>query len=407
MITSVVMPQMGLEVTSGIVAAVHVAVGARVAEGDSLLDLETDKALAEVVAPHDGVVRAVEVDVGDTVPLGATLILLSGGGEEAAEEPEAVAARATSAPRTADGRVRAAPVARRAAAYHGVALETVEGTGPRGRITLRDVERAAASGPGVAGGGERKASDAARAVEPAPAVTEPAPPVPAGGRLETMSAMRATIARRMTRSAQIPQFALVREIDASWLLEQKDAVAREAGVGVSDLLLQAMGETLLRHPALAAAYVEPEDGGRPQLRHLEGADVGLAVATARGLLVPVVRGVHERSLAEIGGDRRRLVGAARSGRLASEDMAGAATTLSNLAGFGVDHFTAMLNPGESSILAVGRVVERVVPRGRALVVIPTLALSLTIDHRVADGATGAAALVELAELLEGAMSWRT
>ena len=88
-------------------------------------------------------------------------------------------------------------------------------------------------------------------------------------------------------------------------------------------------------------------------------------------------------------------------------MAGAATTLSNLAGFGVDHFTAMLNPGESSILAVGRVVERVVPRGRALVVIPTLALSLTIDHRVADGATGAAALVELAELLEGAMSWRT
>ncbi len=222
-----------------------------------------------------------------------------------------------------------------------------------------------------------------------------------------MSATRAAIARRMTLSQQIPQFALVRDIDASWLLDQKDVLAREAEVGVTDLLLQALGDMLQRHPELAASYVEAEDGGRPRLRHGEGADVGLAVATTRGLLVPVIRGVHQRTLAEIADDRRRLVSAARSGRVAAADMTGAAMTLSNLAGAGIDRFTAMVNPGESSILAVGGVVDRVVPRGRGLAVVPTLTLTLTVDHRVADGATGAAALAGLAELLERHMTWRT
>jgi pyruvate dehydrogenase E2 component (dihydrolipoamide acetyltransferase) len=421
LITAVVMPQMGLEVTSGIVAAVHVAPGAHVAEGDALLELETDKALTDVVAPHDGIVRAVEVEVGDTVPLGATLVLVAGAGEDA-EVPEPVAVGAgtaeaedeaaessqtgPAAARTADGRLRAAPVARRAAARLGIELETVEGTGPRGRITLRDVERAAAAaGAGDADGSREPGPPRTAGTAPA---TDHAPPPErdAAGRVEPMSATRAAIARRMTQSAQIPQFALVREIDASWLLEQKAAFARDADVGLTDLLLQAMGEMLLRHADLAVSYVEAEDGGRPQLRHHEGADVGLAVATPRGLLVPVVRGVHEATLAAIADDRRRLVGAARSGRLGTADMTGAAMTLSNLGGFGVDRFTAMLNPGESAILAVGRVVDEVVPRGRGVAIVPTLTLTLTIDHRVADGATGAAALVELAELLEGGMTWR-
>jgi pyruvate dehydrogenase E2 component (dihydrolipoamide acetyltransferase) len=177
-------------------------------------------------------------------------------------------------------------------------------------------------------------------------------------------------------------------------------------VGVTDMLLQAMGEVLLRHDALAATYVEGDEGGRPGLLRREGADLGLAVATPRGLLVPVVRGVHRRTLAEIAAERLRLVAAARSGRLSLADMSDATMTLSNLARFGVDRFTAMLNPGESAILAVGRVVERVVPRGRGFTVAPMLTCSLTIDHRVADGAAGAAALVALAELLEGQMKWR-
>jgi pyruvate dehydrogenase E2 component (dihydrolipoamide acetyltransferase) len=341
------------------------------------------------------------VAVGDTVPVGAPLLSLADAADEdaradadapAASEPvRAGAAAPPDGTRTADGRRRAAPVARRAAHRHGLDLERIAGTGPRGRITLRDVERELAAGEA---NGRPPAS--------AGAPTAPA----ASGHVEPMSAMRAAIARRMTASQQIPQFALVRELDASWLLDRKEAFGGPAGIGVTDLLLQAMAEVLLRHPDLAATYVEPEGDGRPGLLRRDGADLGLAVATARGLTVPVVRRAHERSLADIAAERARLVGAARSGRLSHEDMGGATMTLSNLSSFGVDHFTAMVNPGEAAILAVGRVVERVVPRGRAIHVVPTLTVSLTIDHRVADGATGAAALVELAELLEGGMTWR-
>jgi pyruvate dehydrogenase E2 component (dihydrolipoamide acetyltransferase) len=219
--------------------------------------------------------------------------------------------------------------------------------------------------------------------------------------------MRRAIARRMTLSQQIPQFTLTRDVDASWLLEEKGALAsRHPGVGVNDLLLQAMAEVALRHPALAAAYAETADGV-PALAHRDAVDLGLAVATPRGLVVPVVRDAHTRSLADIAAERSRLVGDARSGRLRQDDMSGATMTLSNLSSFGVDQFTAMLNPGESAILAVGRVTDRLVPRGRGIAVLPMLTCTLTIDHRVADGATGAAALVELAELVEGAMTWRT
>jgi len=440
-ITTVVMPQMGLEVTEGTVATIHVAVGAHVTEGDLLVEVDTDKALTDVVAPHAGIVRAVEVGVGDTVPLGATLVLLAGAGEtaeageaesagsareavpEAAAEPAGglqeraeaggpgggqatvTASRPATASRTADGRVRAAPVARRAAAQLGVDVEAIEGTGPRGRITLRDVEQAAANGAAAS------SSHPATAPAPAPPSATPAathasaPPAP-GTRRERMSATRAAIARRMTQSAQIPQFTLEREIDASWLLAQKESLAGETGAGVTDLLLQAMAAMLADHPDLAAAYVDGSGEEGPQLLRREGADLGLAVATPRGLLVPVVRRVDDRSLTQIAAERRRLTEATRSGRIGREEMGGAAMTLSNLAGYGVDRFAAMVNPGESAILAVGRTVERVVPRDRGLAVVPTLALSLTVDHRVADGATGAAALVGLAGLLEGGMAWR-
>jgi pyruvate dehydrogenase E2 component (dihydrolipoamide acetyltransferase) len=422
LVTPVVMPQMGLEVTEGTVAAIQVAPGEHVSAGDALIEMETDKAVTDVVAPRDGVVRSLEVEVGDTVAIGATLVLLADHADEPTEdaapvavavtaEPEAAAAHEPEQPvpshhvaadrpsdgRTADGRLRAAPVARRAAARLGVDLESVDGTGPRGRITLGDVERVAAAATSGNGDG------------PSRAASTPAPAAASGddGRFEPMSPMRRAIARRMTLSQQIPQFTLARDADASWLLEQKRLLGgRSAGIGVNDMLLQAMAEVALRHPELAASYAEAEDG-TPALLHRDRIDLGLAVATPRGLAVPVVRAVHARSLAEIAAERGRLVGDARSGRLRQEDMSGATMTLSNLSSFGVDHFTAMLNPGESAILAVGRVVERLVPRGRDITVVPTLTFSLTIDHRVADGATGAAALVELVELLEGAMTWRT
>jgi pyruvate dehydrogenase E2 component (dihydrolipoamide acetyltransferase) len=294
--------------------------------------------------------------------------------------------------------LRAAPVARRAAADLGIALESLApGSGPNGRITLDDVRRAAAS--------ETNGAPA----RPAPA--QPTPAQPSAG-LEPLTPLKRAVARRMaTSQREIPQFQLVREVDATHLLAQKDAAAAAASggarPGVNDLLVQSIAEMVARHPDLCAVFVPGDDGAEPALRRPESIDVGLAVATDRGLLVPVIRRASERTLREIAAERVRLVAAAREGRIDLAELTGGTISLSNLGGFGIDRFTAMVNPGESAIVAVGRTVERLVPRGRGIAVVPILTVTLSLDHRVVDGATGARALAELAELLEGEMAWRT
>jgi pyruvate dehydrogenase E2 component (dihydrolipoamide acetyltransferase) len=373
------MPQMGLEVTEATVTAIHVTPGMHVNEGDAVVEVETDKALTEVPATHSGTVESIAVSVGDTIEIGATLVLIADGA--GATEPATTEAGTTkAAPPREEGRIRAAPVARRAAERLGIPLASVNGTGPGGRITLGDVEAAA--------------RESVRGTERAAAA-------------EPMSPTRRSVARRMSMSAQIPQFALEREIDASWLLSEKDRLAAGGGASMSlnDLLACALAETVHRHRALAGSYVDGEPDGPPMIRTASDVDVGIAVATDRGLVVPVIRRVRDRRLPEVAQERERLVKAARAGKLSAEEMSGATVTLSNLGGFGVDRFTAMINPGEAAILAVGRIVERVLPRERGLVVVPTLTLTLTLDHRVVDGAGGGAALAELAALLEGEMAW--
>lgn len=437
MITEVVLPQMGLEVAEGVVLALPVEVGQTVAEGDVVAEVETDKAIAEVPAPRDGVIVAIEVALEDTIPVGAVIVRIGDSADEVTEagagapagsapatEPadaeaaadaiaagEPVAASVPAAPvaaasngastfsgpaEPANGarKLRAAPIARRAAAANGIDLQLVTGTGPSGRITLGDIERAVA---------ER---------DEAPA--EPQTPVAAtpnaigGGRLETLSATRQSIARRLTESQLVPQYTLTREIDAGWLLAEKSRLtaAGPVKVGVLDLLLAGLAETISRHRQLAASFVPARDGEPPAYRHPEAIDLGVAVATDRGLLVPVIRGAERRTLSELVLERSRLVDLTRAGRLGPADMGGAAATLSSLGTFGVDSFTAMLNPGESAILAAGRAVERLVPRERGIAVAPMISLTFTFDHRVVDGAVGGAALSELADLLEGGIEWR-
>lgn len=388
------MPQLGLEVTEGTVTNLLVRVGDTVKAEQPLLELETDKAITEVVAPSAGLVASIDVEPGQTVPVGAPLLTLTSDSAEAAPSappPPAApgAAAAASAARAAPAvtasradppRLRVAPVARRAAAKLGIDLTAIAGTGPRGRITLYDVQAAAPSnGNGV--------------------VTPPAQP----GRHE-LSATRRAIARRMTLSQAIPQYHLVRDVDATHLLAEAAAQkSRGSAVGVNDLLVQAIAETAARHAGLATSFV---DGDHPHLLTREDIDVGLAVATDRGLIVPVVRGAHRRGLEEIAGERRRLVERARDGRLGLDEMTGAVVTLSSLAAKGIDRFTAMINPGENAIVAVGRTVDRLVPRGRTIAILPTLTLTVTFDHRVVDGAVGADALGTLVDLLEGRMTWR-
>lgn len=421
---------MGLEVSEGTVTAVLVAVGDDVTKGQTVIEVETDKAIAEVAASRSGVVTSIAVSVGDTVPVGETLVQIgdsvddtaaaeSAAGPVTDASPTALGIGDSSAPRgtpaaapptedsvetgvltngdsngarTADGsgRRRAAPIARRAAAEFGISLESIAGTGPGGRITLGDVERAAA---------------AAESAPPSSASVSSS----SGERLEPLSATRQAIACRLTESQLVPAYTLTRDVDATWLLAEKARLTAEgpAKVGVVDLLVQALAEALVRHPQVAASFVPADGEAAAQFRHPDAIDVGLAVATDRGLLVPVLRRVDEKTLPELVLERARLIEVSRAGRLGLDDMGGAATTLSSLGTFGVDSFTAMLNPGESSILAVGRTVEKVVPRDRGLAAVPTLTATFTFDHRVVDGATGAAGLAELADLLEGGMKWRT
>jgi pyruvate dehydrogenase E2 component (dihydrolipoamide acetyltransferase) len=454
LITDVVLPQMGLEVAEGVVLVLPLAVGATVAEGDTVAEVETDKAIAEVAAPRAGVITSIEVAIDDTVPIGTVLVRIGDSADEIGGAPDgspsapdeasssvpvaaiadaaapagspadAVGAAPAASPAgevaaasvasstsattdagpasngasngatTADGRrLRVAPIARRAAAANGIELEQVTGTGPSGRITLGDVEKAIAART-------ETSSHEAPAISP-----QPAPP--GGGRLEPLSATRQSIARRLSESQLVPQYTLSREIDAGWLLAEKVRLTASGPikVGVLDLLLLGLAETIKRHRVLAAAFVPARDGQPPSLRHPDQIDLGVAVATDRGLLVPVIRGAEQRSVAELVLERSRIVDLTRAGRLGPADMGGAAATLSSLGTFGVDTFNAMLNPGESAILAAGRAVERLVPRERGIAVAPMISLTFTFDHRVVDGATGGAALSELADLLEGGIEW--
>jgi pyruvate dehydrogenase E2 component (dihydrolipoamide acetyltransferase) len=411
-VTEVVLPQMGLEVAEGVVLALPVEVGQTVAEGDVVAEVETDKAIAEVPAPRAGVITAIEVSLEDTIPIGTVIVRIGDSADDVGEPATVPATEPTDAEaaadatalgsngststngRTADGRrFRAAPIARRAAAANGIDLQLVTGTGPSGRITLGDVERAIAAG------------DQAPARETPAAVT---PNVSGGGRLEPLSATRQSIARRLSESQLVPQYTLSREIDAGWLLAEKKrlSAAGPVKIGVLDLLLAGLAETISRHRTLAASFVPTREGEPPSYRHPESVDLGVAVATDRGLLVPVIRGVEGRTLPELVLERSRLVDLTRAGRLGPADMGGAAATLSSLGTFGVDSFTAMLNPGESAILAAGRAVEKLVPRERGIAVAPLISLTFTFDHRVVDGAVGGAALSELADLLEGGIEWR-
>jgi pyruvate dehydrogenase E2 component (dihydrolipoamide acetyltransferase) len=415
MITPVLMPQLGLEVNQGIVNTVLVGIGTVVEQDQPLMELETDKAITEVVAPCGGVVRTIEATQGDTVAVGAVLIRLGDTIEEPLDGPLEVSDPALPAPDKVPSSVadqqepsisaaeaprqRVAPVARRAAARLGVDLAALTGTGPRGRITLDDVQ-GAAGGNGSASTHDQAPPDPVRAAG--------APPREGAAAGEPLTATRRAVARRMTASQLIPQYHLEKDIDATHLLAEKESQRSRGNekVGFNDLLIQAIAETVLRHPPLATAYLDGEGDVQPSLLRSSGVTVGLAVATERGLVVPVIGRAHELGLADIARERQRLVGAARSGRLSLEEMAGGTITLSSLAALGIDRFTAMVNPGESAIVAVGRTVEHLVPRGRSIAIVPTLTLSLSFDHRVVDGAVGAEALAELATLLEGGMTWR-
>ncbi|TYB42960.1 dihydrolipoamide acetyltransferase family protein [Actinomadura chibensis] len=416
--TDILMPRLSDTMEEGVISSWQKQPGDEVAVGDVIVDIETDKAVMEYEAYEAGVLEKILVAEGETAAIGAPIAVLAPVGGAAApapaaarpeaepepepapaREPEPVAAApaAQAAPAPAvprsSGRSRppSSPLARRLARDHGLDLATLTGSGPGGRIVRADIEaaiRTTAPAPAPA---------AAPAPAPAPAVTARAvddPDVEA----VPLNRFRKVAARRLTESKrEAPHFYLNREVDAEPLLAFRatlnEALA-PAKVSVNDLIVKAAATALREHPAVNVSYTEEN------LLFHKRVHVGVAVAVEDGLLVPVIKDADRKSVSEIGRETRELAGKARDGKLSLPEMSGGTFSVSNLGMFGVDSFSAVINPPEAAILAVGGVRDEPVVRDGQVVPGKRLALTLSVDHRATDGATGAKFLDRLATLLE-------
>jgi pyruvate dehydrogenase E2 component (dihydrolipoamide acetyltransferase) len=320
------------------------------------------------------------------------------------ESTEAEGGAPEPAPAPADGRLKASPVARRIAAESGIDLGAIAGSGPGGRIVKADVKAALAgaapapaAGTPVAPDQESQISLAAAdtTVQPAPTA---APPTGLTARVEEASQMRKAIARRLVESiGPVPHFFLTTEIDMGRALALRAELNerwRDGKIGVNDVLLKATAEALNRHPEVNASW-----GGDSIVYH-GSVDLGIAVAIDGGLITPVLRDAGRKGLRQISLEARALIERARTRKLVPEEYEGSTFSVSNLGMYEIDQFTAIINPPESGILAVGATVEKPVVVEGEVVVRKRMRVTMSCDHRVVDGATGAAFLGTFKAMLE-------
>jgi len=393
------LPRLGQGMESGTIVRWLKQEGDQVEKGEALYELDTEKVTQEVEADASGVLLKILAGEGEEIEVGKRIAVIGEAGEEVdtKEEPTEVAegeaqeegspgpareeererGREASADAAAKeqaasngGRLKASPLARRIARERGIELSSLTGTGPEGRIVAEDVERAATS--------------------PAHATVGSAP---LEAEVEKLSSVRKTIARRLTEAWQAPAFQISMSADMTRAQELRERL-RDEGVTVTDVLTKLCAIALLRHRRLNAHYADDE------LRIFPNAHVGLAVATERGLLVPVLREAERKSLVELAAERKALVERTRQGKLSPDDLEGGTFTISNLGMYGVEQFIAVLNPPQVAILAVGAIDQRPVWQGNAFVPRPLMSLTLTCDHRAADGAEAAEFLRTVKTLIE-------
>ncbi|NMB17160.1 MAG: 2-oxo acid dehydrogenase subunit E2 [Firmicutes bacterium] len=393
MATEVLMPKLGLTMEEGSVNSWLKKEGEAVQEGEPLMEIMTDKAAVEVESPASGVLRKIIVPEGETVPL-ATVIAVITDPDEALPakyaqapakpaEPAAAHAEKLAAPvRRRGERIKASPAAKRVAREQGLAEEElgqVPGTGPGGRITEQDVL-------------DYVAAKAAKPSE-APAVDVEDVLVPVKG-------IRKVMAERMVESVKnAPQFSIAMEVDMKETVALRTRlIANEEVLGVrisyTDILAFMVGRALEEHPQINARW----EGA--QIRQLAGINVGIAVGAEGGLVVPVVKAINRKRLVDVAKEIKELSKKAQAGKLSPDELQGGTFTISNLGMFGVDRFTAIINPPESAILAVGQMKEQPVVVDGQVVVRPTMWISLTGDHRVLEGVQAARFLGRVKELLE-------
>ncbi len=408
--------------------------GDKVSAGEVIAEIETDKATMEWESPEDGTLTEIYVEEGGKVNVGDKIAFIGGEGEEApkkeekkepvkkeeksevttekkpqtetekpapAEKKEKETAppqekkkpveASVSRARTEEARVKASPVARRVAAELGVDLASVQGTGPEGRVTETDVRAAAKSVAAVA-----DRSDAEAQPKPAPSIK-----AGEGARIQ-LSGMRKIIAQRLVESlGPVPHFYLTIEINAAPLMAAREELksagegADTAKITVNDFVLKAAVQAAVKVPRVNASF----DGDA--IVQYADVDLGIAVAIEDGLLTPVIRAAQNKSLREISEQVKDLASRARNKRMKPEEFQGGTFTVSNLGGMGIDSFSAVINPPQGFILAIGKVSKvPVIDDGDQIVVGHRMSITMSCDHRVVDGALGAEYLKELRHLLE-------
>ena len=397
MATKVVMEALSPTMEEGQVTKWLKGEGDKVASGDTLAEVETDKAIMELVARGDGVLRKIVVPEGKTVEVGSLVAVIGavdedisslavetavsaavessdGGAADVAALPTGTAPAAASGD---GGRVKASPVARRIASERGIDLAAVHGSGSGGRIVKQDVEGAVAT--------------------PAAAIAGP------GGFEDVpLTQIRKTIARRLAQSTgPVPHFFLTTEIDMERAAEARAALnALDEGPRVSynDIVLRVIAAALVQHRACNAWWQEDH------IRYFNEVHLGVAVAVKDGLITPVLRNAHLKTLRQIAVEVRELAGRARERKLQPDEYTGSTFTVSNLGMFGIDQFTGVINPPEAGLVAVGSIVEKPAVEDGRVVVRKRMRVTMSCDHRVIDGATGAQYLQTVRRMLENPLA---
>jgi len=433
MATQVVMPKLSPTMEEGQLSRWLKKEGDKVSMGEPLAEIDTDKATMEMQALSNGVLRKILINEGESAPLGQPIAIIGEADEDisqllksaqapkpekaaAASLPESDAAPAAESRRSKDepettkaaasaisedgrkrkeapagDRVLVSPIAARMAADSGISLSTLQGSGPSGRIVKRDVEEA------ISGKG-KQAVPRLRVVAPLRTAGKPVVFAPSAYRDEPLSEMRRTIARRLITSlGPIPHFFLTTEIDmerAADLRRSLNEIDPELKVSINDVIIKVAAATLIQHPQVNASFQDKT------VRYYEHADIAVAVATESGLITPVIRSADLKSLSEIAIETRELVTRARARKLKPEEYTAGTFSISNLGMFGIDEFTAVINPPEGAILAVGAMTPKPVVRDNQIVIRQTMRVTMSCDHRVVDGAIGAEFLQTFKKILE-------
>lgn len=391
------MPSFGMYTAEGTLVNWLHPEGTRVAQGEPILEIETEKAVNQVVAPGSGLLQH-RVKVGTLVKEEGLLGYILNDQELTASGRESQEISPVSKPTPTDTVVkpqgvvsnnakRATPIARRLAAEHGIDLAAIAGSGPGGRIVESDVMAAV---PGPAGRPALGGTVDAETLRPATIKAETGTRIP-------LTKLRKAISDRLLQSARTAvSVTLTREVEAEHLIaaRQKLAATLAAPVPYEAFFMKLLAQALKLFPELNA-FIEGEDLLQPQT-----IDIGFAVAISGGVQVPIVRNVDRASARMVVDEIRRLAKKAQDNALTAGDTVGGSSTITNLGRYGVDAFTPVLNPPQSSILGIGRIAQRPVVRGGSLVVAPTCWLSLTFDHRVTDGVPAAQVLEAISEAMQ-------